>query len=324
MRIKGKKVLVTGGVGFIGSKLAESLLKLGCRVRVIDDLSVGSIEAVRPLLKNKNFEFIKGDLLEEGAVKEGLEGREVVFHFAANPDVRAGSADPWTHLEQNVIVTYRLLEGLRSQPSKTLVFASSSTVYGEAEEIPTREPYGPLLPISVYGASKLACEALISAYFNTFKVSSMIFRLANIIGPTSSHGALIDFVEKLKRDSRQLEILGDGTQKKSYLYVDDCVDAIIYALEHTSKPFEIFNVGAMDCLSVETIADLVSERMGVAPRYVFRGEEGGRGWKGDVRLSWLSIEKLKKIGWKPRHSSEQSIRRVLDELLESFPDKIDF
>jgi UDP-glucose 4-epimerase len=325
MKPRERKVLVTGGAGFIGSKLIEKSLKLGCEVRAIDNLSAGSMKNIEYLLKEKRFEFIKGDLLEEKAVKEALDGCELVFHLAANPEVQVGTASPWTHLEQNVIVTYRLLEGMReSAHAKTIAFTSSSTVYGEATELPTREDYGPLLPISIYGASKLACEALITAYFHTFKINCTIYRLANVVGPQATHGVVIDFFHKLKKNPSKLEILGDGTQKKSYIYIDDCVDGMIYALEHAKEPVEIFNIGSVDCLDVKTVANLVSEQMKLSPEYIFKWEEEGRGWKGDVRQSWLAIEKLKKIGWKPRYNSEQAIRLTLNFLLKSLSNKIDF
>jgi UDP-glucose 4-epimerase len=324
MKLREQRVLVTGGAGFIGSKLIEKLLKLGCKIKAIDNLSTGSMKAIEHLLKEKRFEFIKGDLLEEKSVEEALDGCELVFHLAANPEVRVGTANPWTHLEQNVIVSYKLLEGMRRSLAKTIAFTSSSTVYGEVSSLPTHEDYGPLLPISIYGASKLACEALITAYFHTFKIRSVIYRLANVVGPQASHGVVIDFFSKLKKNPNKLEILGDGSQKKSYIYIDECIDGMIYALEHAKEPVEIFNIGSVDCLDVKTIANLVSKGMNLSPEYIFKLEEEGRGWIGDVKRSWLSIDKLKQMGWKPKYNSEQSIRLTLESLLKPLSNKIDF
>jgi UDP-glucose 4-epimerase len=213
---------------------------------------------------------------------------------------------------------------MRSSPAKTIAFTSSSTVYGEAAELPTHEDYGPLLPISIYGASKLACEALITAYFYTFKINSIVYRLANVVGPKASHGVVIDLFHKLKKNPNKLEILGDGTQKKSYIYIDDCVKGMIHALEHAKEPVEIFNIGSVDYLDVKSIANLVSGQMELSPEYIFKWEEEGRGWKGDVKQSWLAIDKLKQIGWKPRYNSEQSIRLTLESLLKPFSNEIDF
>jgi len=311
-------VLVTGGAGFIGSHLVDALMTSSAEVRVIDNLSSGTIDNIRCWLGNDSFEFIKGDLLNKNDLKRATEGCEIVFHLAANPEVKLGSSAPEIHFEQNVVATYRLLESLRSSERLDLfVFTSSSTVYGEASEIPTPEDYGPLKPISIYGASKIASEALISSYAYTYGFQAVICRLANIIGPRSRHGVIYDFINKLKNNPRKLEILGDGTQRKSYLYVEDFVSALSMILEKTRRKMEIFNIGSEDWVDVKTIAEIVTEEAGLknVSFHFTGGVDGGRGWKGDVKYMLLSIEKLKSLGWKPKLNSFEAVKRTARTLL---------
>jgi UDP-glucose 4-epimerase len=222
------------------------------------------------------------------------------------------------HYEQNITATFNLLEAIRKNGSiKNFVFASSSTVYGEAEEIPTPENYAPLKPISVYGASKLASEALITSYAYTYGFNAIIYRLANIIGPRSQHGVIIDFVNKLRHDRKRLEILGDGTQTKSYLDVEDCVNAMLTGINHHNGRAEIYNVGSEDQINVKEIAQIVCEKMGLKNvEYAYSGGiDGGRGWKGDVKVMLLNIEKMKAIGWKPTLNSRQAVEKTAESLL---------
>ncbi|RLI31028.1 UDP-glucose 4-epimerase [Candidatus Bathyarchaeota archaeon] len=316
------RILVTGGAGFIGSHLVDALMEKDLEVVVIDNLSRGSIGNLRRWLQHPKFMFIKGDLKNPEDTFQAIKGCETVFHLAANPEVRVGSVSPDVHFQQNVIATYNLLEALRVAGNvKTLVFTSSSTVYGEAE-VPTPENYSPLKPISVYGASKLACEALISAYAYSYGFKAVIYRLANIVGPRSRHGVIIDFVRKLKENPRELEILGDGSQRKSYLYIDDCIDAMLLGLKKVASSnnnVEIFNVGSDDQVDVLTIARIVVEEMGLKD-VKFRltgGVDGGRGWVGDVKNMLLDVGKLKFLGWKPRYNSEEAVRVAAKLLLES-------
>jgi len=315
----GRLVLVTGGAGFIGSHLVDALMANGATVRVIDNLSSGTLDNIQRWVGNSSFEFIKGDLLNKKDLERAVEKCEVIFHLAANPEVRVGSSAPEIHFEQNVVATYRLLEALRSSEMlDLLVFTSSSTVYGDASEIPTPEDYGPLKPISIYGASKLASEALISSFAYTYGFQAAICRLANIIGSRSRHGVIYDFIKKLKNNPWELEILGDGTQRKSYLYVDDFVSALLTIIEKMHGKVEIFNIGSEDWVDVKTIAEIVTEEMhlkGVAFRFT-GGVDGGRGWKGDVKYMLLSIEKLKSLGWKPRLNSAEAIRKTARNILE--------
>ncbi len=305
--------LVTGGAGFIGSHLVDALMnKLG-EVRVLDNLSSGTLDNVRQWHSHPNFKFARGDLLNQADIRRTVEGCETIFHLAANPEVRLSSIAPDVHFDHNVIATYNLLEAVRkAEATETLVFTSSSTVYGEASKIPTPEDYAPMEPISVYGAAKLASEALINAYAHTYGFKAVVYRLANIIGPRSKHGVIYDFVVKLKDNPKELEILGDGKQTKSYLHVSECVEAMLFGLEKAHRKVEVYNLGSEDWINVETIARIAVEEMGlkdVAFRFT-GGVDGGRGWKGDVKFMLLDIDKLKSLGWRPRLGSMQAVRNT--------------
>jgi UDP-glucose 4-epimerase len=314
-----RSVLVTGGAGFIGSHLVDAFMVRGDYVCVFDNLSTGSLENVGHWLGHPNFTFIRGDLLSQSDLKKlEVDNYNVIFHLAANPEVRIGSIEPNVHFQQNVVATYNLLEHVRmAEGSPILVFTSTSTVYGEALKIPTPEDYAPLKPISTYGASKLACEALISAYAYTYGFKAVILRLANIVGSRSRHGVIHDFIQKLRKNPNELEILGDGTQTKSYLYISDCVEAILLATENPENPVEVYNVGSEDQINVKTIAEIVIEEMGLknVKLKLTGGVNGGRGWKGDVKNMLLDISKLKSLGWKPKLNSEQAVRKTVREIV---------
>jgi UDP-glucose 4-epimerase len=304
-------VLVTGGAGFIGSHLVDYLVGEGSVVRVYDDLSAGSLANLRRWEGEPRLSFVKGDLLDAEAVTGALDGCDAVYHLAANPEVRASRASPEDHFRQNVEATHRLLEAVRRVGGvELLVFASSSTVYGEAGVAPTPEDYGPLKPISHYGASKLAAEALVSAYASMYGFRAVIFRLANIVGPRSNHGVIYDFVNKLRADPGKLEVLGDGSQSKSYLYVDDCVGGMVLGAEKASERVEVFNLGSDDRVNVMEIAGIVIEEMGVEGCEVCLtgGVDGGRGWAGDVKVMHLDSSRLRSLGWAPRMSGVEAIR----------------
>ncbi|MCK4937921.1 MAG: NAD-dependent epimerase/dehydratase family protein [Methanosarcinales archaeon] len=318
MILKDRHILVTGGAGFIGSHVVDRLLKHN-RVSVFDNLSSGMMAYLEHHMESADFTFIEGDLMDPDAISRALECVDMVFHLAANPDVRLGAEDTKVHLEQNVLTTYNLIEAMRTTAANEIVFTSTSTVYGMASVLPTPENYGPLVPISLYGASKLACEALISSYCHTFDMKAWLYRFANIVGDRGSHGVLVDFINKLRIDPFALEILGSGKQKKSYLDVVDCVDAMEYGVEHSDEQVNIFNIGSEDTIDVVGIADIVTSKMGYSDvEYRFTGGvHGGGGWKGDVPDMLLAIENIKALGWKLPHNSSQSIEMAVDSLLKS-------
>lgn len=316
MELRDKTIMVTGCAGFIASHLAEELLRRGNRVVGVDDLSAGKREFMSGMLSNPDFRFIEGDLLTMD-LSAPLKGVDVLCHLAANPDVRLGATNTRVHFDQNIAVTYRLLEAGRESGLKDIVFPSTSTVYGETDVIPTPEDYGPLLPISVYGASKLACEALIASYCHSFQQNAVLYRFANVVGPRSTHNVLHDFIRKLREDPTSLEILGaePGTSK-SYVHVSDCVSGMIAGAEAANHQVEVFNIGSRDWMTVRDIADIVTEEMGLSPEYRWTGGVmGGRGWVGDVRKMLLSVDKLASVGWTPRMSSKEAIRRAVKEIL---------
>ena len=300
------RIIVTGGAGFIGSHMVDRLLSPDNEVTVIDNLSSGRMEFIGKHLKNPDFKFIKIDLLDLEKLKKAINGADMIYHLAANPDVRLGAENTKIHLEQNIIATYNVLEAMRVNKQQNIVFTSTSTVYGEAAVIPTPENYGPLVPISLYGASKLACEALITSYCHTFDMKSWIFRFANIVGERSTHGIIVDFINKLRNNPASLEILGDGKQRKSYLHVSDCVDAILYAVKNSNEMANIFNLGSDDTINSTEIGEIVVSGMGLKD-VAFSYTGGKRGWKGDVPRMLLSIGKLQKLGWNPVYNSKSSV-----------------
>jgi len=298
--------VVTGGAGFIGSHLVDSLVEQGRDVVVIDSLVAGRKETIAGHLNSGKVRLVQHDLLTDGW-QNVLKGADRVYHLAADPDVRQSAMTPDPTFNNNIVATYRVLEAMRVNQVPELVFTSTSTVYGNATVIPTPEDYAPLEPVSVYGASKLACEALISAYCHSFAMRSWQFRFANIIGARSGHGVITDFVRKLRENSRELEILGDGKQTKSYLEVHECVQAMHFAVRHSRNPVNTFNIGSEDWIDVKTIADIVTEGMQLADvRYRFTG--GSLGWVGDVPKMQLAVDRLKALGWKPQKGSRESVR----------------
>ncbi|MBU4075655.1 MAG: NAD-dependent epimerase/dehydratase family protein [Euryarchaeota archaeon] len=310
------KIIVTGGAGFIGSHLIDRMLLRGDEVVVIDNLSSGKMDFLKDHVENPDFKFIRLDLLDLEELKKYVLDADAVFHLAANPDVRLGVSDTRVHLEQNIIATYNLLEAMRINKIKNILFTSTSTVYGEAMLIPTPEEYGPLVPISLYGASKLACEALITSYCSTFDMNSWLFRFANIVGPRGTHGIIVDFMNKLRKNPGSLEILGDGKQRKSYLHVYDCIEAILFAMENSNEMVNIFNIGSVDTISATEIGRIVVEEMGLED-VEFKYTGGSRGWKGDVPKMMLSIDKIRSLGWKPVSNSEKSVRDAVRSLLNN-------
>jgi UDP-glucose 4-epimerase len=317
MQLTGRRVLVTGCAGFIGSHLVETLLSRGNTVIGMDNFSAGRRAFMDVALAQSGFEFVEGDLLN-AELDPVLRRTDLVCHFAANPDVRLGASNTRVHFEQNIEATYRLLEACVRNDVKDIIFPSTSTVYGETKVIPTPEEYGPLIPISIYGASKLACEALIASYCHTFDMNAVLYRFANVVGPRSTHNVLHDFIRKLRDEPHYLEILGrqPGTNK-SYIHVRDCVDGMVVGAESAADQVEIYNIGSDDQLNVQGIADIVVEEMGLeqVDYHWTGGVKDGRGWVGDVKDMLLSIEKLQRLGWSPRLNSRDAIRRAVRDIL---------
>ncbi|WP_178916537.1 NAD-dependent epimerase/dehydratase family protein [Natronomonas gomsonensis] len=306
MNLSGKRLCITGGAGFVGSHLADRLVADN-EVVVVDRLGNGRREWVPD-----DAELVEGDLREDAAVTEAIdEDTDAVFHFAA--DKAVDSDAPNEQFRLNTELTATVLERMRSVGCKHVAFTSSSTVYGEAPR-PTPEDYAPLEPISMYGAAKLAEESLLSVYANSHDFQVWNFRFANIVGPRLQLGAVIpDFIHKLRDDPSELEILGDGRQEKSYMHIDDCIDAMCYVIENADAAMNTYNLGTRTTTSVRTIADIVAAEMDLDPAYSFTG--GDRGWVGDVPRMRLSVEKLAGLGWTPEGSSDDAVRRAVRELL---------
>ncbi len=313
MAKKGARYFVTGGAGFIGSHLVDRLVERG-GVTVYDNLSSGRREFLEHHLDRGDFNFIEADLLDFDTLKEAIGGHDMVFHLAANPDVRAGITATDLDLKAGTIASYNVLEAMRWNKIKRLVFTSSSTVYGDAGITPVAEDYGPLEPISLYGASKLGGEGLISAFCHLFGMRGWIFRLANIIGPRLTHGVIFNFINRLKENPGQLEILGDGRQQKPYLHVDDCLDGMLLAMEKSGEPLNVFNLGPASSTSVVAIAGVVVAAMGLKG-VAFSYAGGDRGWAGDVPQVRFDAGAMSRLGWKPRYSSDQAVERTVRELL---------
>ncbi|MDI6641496.1 MAG: NAD-dependent epimerase/dehydratase family protein, partial [Elusimicrobiota bacterium] len=294
------KYFITGGAGFIGSNLVDRLIEEG-DVTVYDNLSAGRKEFIEKHFGKKNFRFIKADILDFATLQEAIKRHDIVFHFAANSDIRFGVTVSSTDidLKQGTLATYNVLEAMRLAGIKKIVYPSSSVVYGEPEVFPTPEDYGPLLPISLYGASKLACESLITAFTYTFDMQSWIFRFANVVGKNQTHGVIVDFIEKLNKNPLELEILGDGKQKKSYMLVEECIDAMFFVMKNTTHAVNVYNLGAGDQVSVNRIAEIVVEEMQLKNvQFKYTGTK--RGWLGDVTEMLLDVGKLNKLGWKAK------------------------
>ena len=318
MKIKGEKALVTGGAGFIGSHLVDRLVEMGCDVVVLDNLSNSSLEYLQDYIDRGLVEFVKGDVRDFETVEGCVEGSSLVFHFAAQYDVRRSVSDPLYDFDVNVHGIINILEAMRKKDVLNIVFASSGgTLYGLAEAFPTPETYPPQ-PISPYGASKAASEMYISAYCACYGLCGVSLRYANIIGPRSLHGVIFDFYQKLKNEPRNLQILGDGKQKKSYMDVSDCIDASLYATERVESGFNIFNIGSEEWVTVNYIAKIVISELKL--RDVELSYTGGeQGWTGDVPLMLLDISKLKSLGWKPKMRIDEAIRRYVKWLVKIWP-----
>ena len=306
MQLSDERLLITGGAGFVGSHLAERLVDDN-EVRVVDRFSNSSPDWVP-----KGVDLIEGDLTDPAVVEKAITtDLDAVFHFAADKAVDA--EDPNAQFARNNEITERVLARMRAVDVTNLAFTSSSTVYGNAPR-PTPEDFAPLEPISMYGASKLASEALVSVYAHSYGFTAWNFRFANIVGPRLQLGAVVpDFIAKLDDDPSRLEILGDGRQEKSYMHVTECNDAMCHVITHADAPVNTYNLGTRTTTSVTRIGEIVADELDLDPEFEFTG--GSQGWTGDVPRMRLSIEKLDALGWHPRESSDDAVRRATRELV---------
>ncbi|MBD3230294.1 MAG: NAD-dependent epimerase/dehydratase family protein [Candidatus Lokiarchaeota archaeon] len=312
--MNNRTILVTGGAGFIGSHLVRKLSELSNNIVILDNFSTGRTENLENI-NNSQLKIVNGDIKNLEDIKKALKGIDLVFHYAADPYVKDSVKKPINNFEINVRGTLNLLEIMRQKDIKEIVFASSGgTLYGDVKEdkIPTTEEVQ-FRPISPYGASKASCESYLSAYSGAFDYVVTSVRFANIYGPYSNHGVMYDFYHKLRKNKNQLEILGDGSQTKSYMYVSDCINATLTAAENTDHGFEAFNLGVERVATVNEIADLVVKEMDLDDvEYTYTG--GERGWVGDVKRSDISVDKIKKLGWKPKISLEEGIHKYINWL----------
>lgn len=311
------RILVTGAAGFIASNLLPRLLDQGHEVIGLDNFFLGRRNHLEPFLGRRGFRFVEQDLLERDAVARIFtEFRpDRVWHLAANSDISFGTRFTDFDLKGGTLVTYNVLEAMRLSGASEIVFSSSGAVYGEPTVHPTPEDYGPLFPISLYAASKLACEGLITAYAHNFSIRAWIYRFGNIIGPNPTHGVILDFILRLMKDPTRLRILGDGTQAKPYGHVDDCLDGMLFGLAHADGLVNCFNLAVPDRTSVSRIAQWTLERLGVDPRQCPLEYAGGtRGWRGDVPFVNLDTERMQALGWKPVLGSDASVRLSIDQI----------
>ena len=312
-------VFIAGGAGFIGSHFVDHFLSsTDATVTVFDNFTSGQRWHIGDHAASRRLAVVEGDLQKADAVATAVRGHDVVYHFASNPDIARAMREPDIDFWQGTYLTQNLLEGMRVAGVGTLVYASGSGVYGDTGLKPVSEDWAPMLPISTYGASKLAGEALISAYCQMFGLRAWAFRFANVVGRRQTHGVAYDFIRKLRRDPRHLEILGDGTQSKSYIHVSDIVGAIQHVLRSTQGPFGYYNVATDDYLDVTSIAEMVVREMGVAD-VALQYSGGDRGWKGDVPVLRFDLAKIHALGWRAALTSQEAMRRSIREMLGDRP-----
>jgi UDP-glucose 4-epimerase len=309
-------ILITGGAGFIGSHLIDLLISKGYKVVAIDNLSLGRIDNINHLINNKNFKFIEEDLLNIKELKRIFQKNnfDIVFHLAANSDIQNSVKNPKIDLHDTFMTTWNTLECCRLFNVYKIVFASSSAIYGNAKEILT-EDFGPLFPVSYYGAGKLASESFISAYAHMNDIQAWIIRFPNVVGERATHGIIYDFIKKLKNNSKELEILGDGNQKKPYVYVEDLIEAMFFIYQNAKNNLNYFNVGIEDQASVNEIAKIVCEEIGLR-NVKFKYTGGNVGWKGDVPQFKYNLDKIHQLGWQAKYSSTEAVRIATRRILK--------
>lgn len=314
-RISGKKCFVTGGAGFIGSHLSETLLARNCTVTVYDNLSTGKKDWLRKCLGNPRFTFVEGDLLEPAKIERSMTGHDTVWHFGANTNMVVGGKDPRVDFDNGLVATFNVLNVMKKTAIKELVFPSSGAVYGDIMRPPASEDYGPLLPVSTYGAAKLSAEGWISTFSHLCEIRSWIFRFGNVLGERMGHGIIYDLLARLRANSAELEVLGDGTGEKNYFLVEQCVDGMIYAYENSEHlGCDIFNLGAEGTTRVSEIVRMVLDETGNRKTKI-RYTGGYRGWPGDQPRVYMSVDKMKKLGWLAKLSSDQAVRTAIRRYL---------
>ena len=303
------RILVTGGAGFIGSHLVDRLLADGHEVTAYDNLSTGKVEFLEQARRNPRFRLIQADLLDPQRLDEAVAGQDLVFHLAANADVRFGLEHPRRDLEQNVLATVNVLEAMRRRGVRRIVFSSTGSIYGEPDVFPTPETCPFPTQTSIYGASKLAGEGLIAAYCHGFGFRAHIFRFVSILGERYTHGHVFDFYRKLLADPTEIEVLGNGRQRKSYLAVQDCIGAMIVALEKAQDTINVFNLGTDDFCTVDESLGWICAHLGVEPKRRYTG--GERGWVGDSPFIFLDTMRIRALGWRPKTTIREGVIRTL-------------
>jgi UDP-glucose 4-epimerase len=317
--VSGESFFIVGGAGFIGSHFTDRLLAdPGTRrVTLYDNFSSGRAWHYEQHVRDRRLRVVRGDVHDFGLLGESMAGHDTVIHLASNPDIARAVREPDVDFREGTELTHLVVEAMRQTGTRSVLYASGSGVYGELGEVEAREGHGPLVPVSTYGASKLAGEGLLAAYAHMFDLRGRAFRFGNVVGRRQTHGVGFDFVRRLLADPTRLRILGDGRQSKSYVHVGDVVGAVLLAHERCASPFEAFNVATGDYVTVKEIADLACECVGLEPgevRYEFTG--GDRGWRGDVPVVRLSIEKIGALGWKPSRGSRAALREAMAAMLE--------
>lgn len=306
------RFVVTGGAGFIGSNLVDRLLQLGHTVVAYDNLSTGQARFIADAARSAGFSLIQADLLDLERLCDALQGADFVFHLAANADVRFGTQHPRKDLEQNTLATFNVLEAMRANGVRRIAFSSTGSIYGEPDIFPTPETAPFPIQTSLYGASKLACEGLIQAYCSGFGFQAYIFRFVSILGERYTHGHVVDFYKSLRTDPGHLHVLGDGNQRKSYLYVQDCLDAMLLAIERAQGDVNIYNLGPDDYCSVNDSIGWITHHLGLSPALSYSG--GARGWIGDSPFIYLDCQKMRSMGWSPKLSIRDGVIHTLDYL----------
>ena len=307
-------ILVTGGAGFIGSHLDDALIVKGHQLTIVDNLVLGRKENIDHLIGNSNFRFIEEDLLDMPKMREIFaEGKfDMVYHLAANSDIQKGGKDPMVDYNLTFNTTFNVLQLLKEFEIKKFFFASTSAIYGETYDV-LNEDYGPLKPLSNYGAGKLASEAFISAFSSTYGIQTWITRFPNVVGERFTHGVIYDFIKKLRNNPEELEVLGNGEQCKPYVYVKDLVEAILYVIDHASENYNVYMIGSDSRSKVKEIAAMVIEEMGLNAKIRYTG--GDRGWVGDVPEFRYDLTKINKLGWTAPHNSNESVRLAIQKAL---------